>query len=82
MSLQGKSANMEILDLIPIPFLRLIVSFASIIFCLNSITLILNLVYKSNLPMATISFFISAILLGCSAFLLRRNSKKLMEKKN
>ncbi|MGL4654809.1 MAG: hypothetical protein ACRCWM_02820 [Sarcina sp.] len=71
---------MEILDLIPMPFLRLMVSFASILFCLNTITFILNLVYKANLPMASISFAISSVLLGCAAYLLRRNGKKEMEK--
>lgn len=78
MSLQGKSTNMEILDLIPIPFLKLIVSFASIVFCLNSMTLILNLIYKENLPMAVLSFGISTVLLGSATYLLRRNSKKFM----
>lgn len=80
MSLQGKSTNMEILDLIPMPFLRLMVSFASILFCLNTITLILNLVYKANLPMATMSFAISSVLLGTAAYLLRRNGKKELER--
>ena len=80
MSLQRKSANMEILNLIPIQFLRLMVSFASILFCLNSITLILNLIYKANLLMASISFVISSILLGSAGYLLRRNSKKELGK--
>ncbi|MGL4452970.1 MAG: hypothetical protein ACRCTZ_17565 [Sarcina sp.] len=80
MSLQRKSTNMGILDLIPTPFLRLMVSFASILFCLNTITLILNLFYKANLPMASISFVISSILLGCAGYLLRRNGRKEMEK--
>ena len=78
MSLQRRSPNMEILDLIPIPFLKLMVSFASIVFCLNSMTLILNLIYKANLPMASLSFGISTVLLASATYLLRRNSKKFM----
>lgn len=82
MSLQKKRSGMDLLNLIPVQFLKTILAFSSILFFMNAISLILNLAYKQNLPLAAISFSISLILVITTYLLIVRNTKLENERKN